>query len=88
MMFHEALIDALKHKLEIMTPTSFQSQAIPILLEERDLVAKATPGYGKTLSLCLVAVLRAFQMKVSCAGERKIVLLVHPSADGVQGIYD
>ena len=58
------------------------------MLEERDLVAKATPGYGKTLTLCLVAVLRSFQMKASCATERRVILLVHPSTDGVEGIYE
>ena len=59
MMFPEELLEALKEKLDITAPTSFQLQAIPILLEERDLVAKAPPGYGKTLSLCLAAILRA-----------------------------
>ena len=60
MMFDDALIEALKLKLEITMPTSFQCQAIPLMLEERDLVAKASPGYGKTLSVCIVAVLKAY----------------------------
>ena len=59
MMFPEELTEALKTKLDINEPTSFQIQAIPLLLEERDLIAKASPGYGKTLSLCIAAVLRA-----------------------------
>ena len=63
MMFHEVLLETLKAKLDITSPTSFESQALPILLEERDVVAKAGPGYGKTLSLCLAAIFKALELK-------------------------
>ena len=63
MLFHELMLDALDKKLGVKAPTSFQSQIIPILLEERSLVAKACAGYGKTLSLCLAAIFKAFEFK-------------------------
>ena len=63
MLFHERMISALDKKLDVKAPTSFQSQALPILLEERSLVAKACAGYGKTLSICLAAIFKAFEFK-------------------------
>lgn len=63
MMFNEILIDTLKTKLNVTSPTSFENQALPILLEERDMVAKAAPGYGKTLCLCLAAIFKAIEIK-------------------------
>lgn len=58
-MFPEVLIEVLGRRLDIDGPTSLQCQALPLLFEERDLVVKAASGYGKTLTLCLAAVLRA-----------------------------
>ena len=59
MLFHDIILDFLKSELDVTAPTSFQSQALPIFLEDRDVVVKAGPGYGKTLSLCLAAFTKA-----------------------------
>lgn len=67
MLFDQAIVEALKAKLDIMQPTSFQSQAIPIILEERDVVAKASHGYGKTVSLCLTALFKAYELRLSAS---------------------
>ena len=63
MSIHDTMLEALSQKLDIKAATSFQAQALPILLEERDLVAKASPGYGKTVSLCLAAIFKAYAFK-------------------------
>lgn len=61
MMFHQDVIDCLRNKFEIEEPTTFQIQAIPILLEERSMIAKGSPNCGKTLTYVLTGLMKAYQ---------------------------
>ena len=60
MMFHKDVIDCLRSKFDIEEPTTFQLQAIPIILEERSLIAKGSPGCGKTLTYLLPGLMKAY----------------------------
>ena len=46
---NEAIIDAL-NKLEILEPTPIQSEAIPPLMEGKDVIGQAQTGTGKTFA--------------------------------------
>jgi ATP-dependent RNA helicase RhlE len=54
------------HKMRLTTPTPIQYKAIPIAVEERDLIGVAQTGTGKTLAFAVPIVQRLSQKRGKC----------------------
>ena len=63
------------HDLGYETPTPIQEQAIPLILEGRDILATAQTGTGKTAAFALPLISRMLQ------GQSKPVLIVAPTRE-------
>ena len=64
------------------TPTPIQAQAIPVVLEGKDLMACAQTGTGKTAGFTLPILNRLAQAKATSTGPRKIrVLILTPTRE-------
>ena len=61
----------------IVEPTPVQEQAIPIVLEEDDIIASAQTGTGKTLGFTLPSLTRLAQGKI----ERNLMLVLVPTRE-------
>ncbi|RAW02199.1 DEAD/DEAH box helicase [Pseudochryseolinea flava] len=67
-----AIVDALTEK-GYQRPTAIQQQAIPHLLDGKDIVASASTGTGKTASFC-IPILQRLSVHKSGAGIRALIL--------------
>ena len=52
------------------TPTPVQAQAIPLVLAERDVLASAETGSGKTVAFCLPVLQALAQAPVAASGRQ------------------
>ena len=78
---HQALAEALA-KQNITEPTDIQAQAIPHLLEGRDVIGQAHTGSGKTLAyLCPIL------MRIDPAAKQAQALILAPTHELVMQIY-
>ncbi|MBF0454097.1 MAG: DEAD/DEAH box helicase [Magnetococcales bacterium] len=68
-------------KLGFQKPTPIQSQAIPSLLEGRDLLGIAQTGTGKTAAFALPIINRLVQNKRRTGGKRARVLILTPTRE-------
>lgn len=71
--------------LGITEPTPVQMQAIPILLQHRDLLVSAPTGSGKTLAFALPVVKMALEEKLN--EEDLFAVVVAPTAVLGQQVY-
>ena len=62
---------------------------IPLILEERDLVVKASAGYGKTIGFILPLLLSTFLNKQQSSEKDSCCsLVIHPTKEGSYALYD
>ena len=66
-------------------PTPVQEQAIPLVLEGRDIIAGAQTGTGKTAAFCLPAMDRLGHVE---GGQGPLMLVVTPTRELAQQIGD
>lgn len=69
-----ALLDSLK-AMNHTSPTSIQQQAIPLAMEQRDLLAHAPTGTGKTASFLLPALQHLIDFPRRRGGQARVLIL-------------
>lgn len=82
---HQLMKAIIRH--EYTTPTSIQSQGIPIALSGRDLIGIAKTGSGKTAAFLLPLMVHIMDQRDLKAGEGPIGLILAPTRELVQQIY-
>ncbi|ABL99480.1 DEAD/DEAH box helicase [Shewanella amazonensis] len=79
------LMQSLKH-MGIETPTPIQSQAIPVALAGKDLMASSKTGSGKTLAFLLPAMQRVISSKALSKKDPRVLILL-PTRELAQQVY-
>lgn len=79
------LLQSLKH-MGIETPTPIQSQAIPVAMSGRDLMASSKTGSGKTLAFLLPALQRVISTKSLSKRDPRVLILL-PTRELAQQVY-
>jgi ATP-dependent RNA helicase RhlE len=87
MNLEQALIDALG-KLQYLSPTPIQAEAIPFLLSGRDLLGIAKTGTGKTAAFGLPILNYLFNNSLKKRGGRPRVLVLAPTRELASQIHD
>ncbi len=71
------------------TPTAIQSEAIPVVLAGRDLIATAQTGTGKTAAFALPILQRQFGAAEPARGPRKVrVLVITPTRELAAQVHE
>lgn len=78
-------MQSLKH-MGIETPTPIQSQAIPVALAGKDLMASSKTGSGKTLAFLLPAMQRVISSKALSKKDPRVLILL-PTRELAQQVY-
>lgn len=78
------------HTLNIHTPTEIQRQAIPLILNGKDVLAGAQTGTGKTAAFGLPLLQRLLQSTLECQAEQKDIhaLVLVPTRELAQQVFD
>ncbi|MBT1443153.1 DEAD/DEAH box helicase [Shewanella sp. JM162201] len=79
------LLQSLKH-MGIETPTPIQSQAIPVAMSGKDLMASSKTGSGKTLAFLLPALQRVISTKALSKRDPRVLILL-PTRELAQQVY-
>ena len=70
------------------TPTPIQSQAIPAVIEGKDIIGIAQTGTGKTAAFALPILQRLFESKQRAAQRSCLVLILCPTRELARQIHD
>ena len=91
MCFSKHLLRYLRDRT-IEAPTTFQMQALPIILEGSNFVAQGPAGCGKTICFVIPTLLRAFQQEAaspwSLTKEGPYAVFLSDTETGCAALYD
>ncbi|MEQ1530771.1 MAG: DEAD/DEAH box helicase [Methylococcales bacterium] len=82
---NEQLIDAV-HKLGFDQPTAVQAQAIPLVLDNKDLLVSAETGSGKTAAFLLPSIQKLLNKASTHTGPR--ILVLAPTRELARQIFE
>ena len=88
--FQKTIIDAI-NDVGYTNPTKIQSEAIPIILENKDLLASSNTGTGKTAAFSLPIISKTIKLKKQQnqnKAENPYALIIAPTRELVQQIFD